>query len=454
MSATAVQTWLQENLVQLSGTDPDASLDDLEPLRDIIGDARLVGIGEPAHFLHEYYELKHRILRFLVERMGFTIFGFESAWSEGLAVDRWLQTGDGRLDPLLLDGITNRMGGCEEMRAQLEWMRQWNTDPSRGAKLHYAGFDMSFWFTTPPVAIAAAFAYLDKMDPAFAEALRPQVMAGLDQFVQHTHSPAPTSLAPIPFESFDPLFGLEEDGSAIFGYRHMPAVDYFKALGGLTTRYQTMDDATRQGLTATLSSLVTRFEDRRIRYIAESSSEEYEIARQHAVMARFTDAFYVSHRLAGWHGSNVRDLIMAETTRWILDHADPGARMVISAHNGHLQKCRAGSFYPPHTTVQGEFLADWFGADYVVIGTTCDRGQVWGTELAPGDGTIDRTLAEAGARLALLDVSKIPQSGSVHDGFEEVRTARENHVLADLDWRQGFDALIHVDEVSHARLLG
>lgn len=53
--------------------DPEAPLDDLEPLRELIGPARVVGIGETAHFVREYGLLRHRLVRFLVERTGFDV---------------------------------------------------------------------------------------------------------------------------------------------------------------------------------------------------------------------------------------------------------------------------------------------------------------------------------------------------------------------------------------------
>ena len=39
-------TWLRDNATRLDSLDPGASLDDLEPLREIMGDARVVGRRE------------------------------------------------------------------------------------------------------------------------------------------------------------------------------------------------------------------------------------------------------------------------------------------------------------------------------------------------------------------------------------------------------------------------
>ncbi|WP_033280830.1 hypothetical protein [Streptomyces sp. NRRL F-525] len=74
---------LRGHAVPLTHLDPEAPLDDLEPLRDLIGDARVVAVGEHSHFVGELALLRRRVLRFLVERCGFTILAFEYGFSEG-----------------------------------------------------------------------------------------------------------------------------------------------------------------------------------------------------------------------------------------------------------------------------------------------------------------------------------------------------------------------------------
>jgi erythromycin esterase len=100
-----IRDWLRANAVRLSSTDPTGPLDELEPLRDIVGDARVVALGESSHWLHEIYGIKHRIVRFLAERMGFSAFALESGWSEGLVVDDWIRNGKGDLDTVLSEGM-------------------------------------------------------------------------------------------------------------------------------------------------------------------------------------------------------------------------------------------------------------------------------------------------------------------------------------------------------------
>ena len=54
-------------IYRLHGSTPGLPQDDLEPLRQIIGNARIVSLGESVHTSGGYYEMKHRAFRFLVE---------------------------------------------------------------------------------------------------------------------------------------------------------------------------------------------------------------------------------------------------------------------------------------------------------------------------------------------------------------------------------------------------
>ncbi|MGH2599384.1 MAG: erythromycin esterase family protein, partial [Dehalococcoidia bacterium] len=74
--------WARDHAIAAASLDPRAPLDDLEPLREVIGDARVVAIGESAHYVREFYLLRHRLLRFLAERRGFAVYALEAPFTE------------------------------------------------------------------------------------------------------------------------------------------------------------------------------------------------------------------------------------------------------------------------------------------------------------------------------------------------------------------------------------
>ena len=118
-------------VMPLRSLDPAAPLDDLEWLDEAIGDARVVAIGETAHGTKEFYQLRHRLLRYLVERHGFDAYAMESGFVEGWRVNDWVHGGDDELSQVQATGITYLMGLVIQMRTHLEWMRDHNRNAAR-----------------------------------------------------------------------------------------------------------------------------------------------------------------------------------------------------------------------------------------------------------------------------------------------------------------------------------
>src|SRR5437879_10657556 len=79
-----VTSWFKSAAIPLDSTSPESGLGDLRRMESTIGDARIVAMGEETHGTREFFQLKHRMLEFLVEKKGFTVFGMEANWPESL----------------------------------------------------------------------------------------------------------------------------------------------------------------------------------------------------------------------------------------------------------------------------------------------------------------------------------------------------------------------------------
>ncbi len=145
--------------------DPDCPLDDLEPLREIIGGARVVAIGENSHFITEFEQMRRRILRFLVERCGFTVLAFEYGFSEGFPLDAWAQ-GAGTDDELAghLAG-TIPVGVGEPLR----WIRRHNA--TAATPVRFAGIDIPAAGGSLLPALGPVGDYLREVDPQMLPAV-------------------------------------------------------------------------------------------------------------------------------------------------------------------------------------------------------------------------------------------------------------------------------------------
>ncbi len=123
-----VTGWARQNAVPLRTVDPAAPIDDLEPLRRSIGDADIVGLGESTHGAAEEITLKHRTLRYLVERMGFRSIAWEDDWTTGLQINAYIRTGEGDLDEIV--GQMSPQWPSREVKDVLQWLRQYNAGRS------------------------------------------------------------------------------------------------------------------------------------------------------------------------------------------------------------------------------------------------------------------------------------------------------------------------------------
>ncbi len=135
----AVVEWIDRTAVPLKSTDPSAPLGDLGALRNVVGRATVVGLGESSHGSREQFRVKHRMVRFLVEHMGFRTVGLEHDFAHGVLLDRYVTTGEG--DPRqLVEGMGFPFWICEEILDLVQWMRSYNL--THDEKVRFLGTDV------------------------------------------------------------------------------------------------------------------------------------------------------------------------------------------------------------------------------------------------------------------------------------------------------------------------
>lgn len=164
-----VVAWLKNAAAPVASLEPDADLSDLAPLAKIVGDARIVAIGEATHGSHEFFAFKRRAVEYLVSELGFTDFAMETDWTQALAVNEWVVDGTGDLESCLkhLSGFW-RTG---EYRGLLAWMRAWNEDGSHARKVRFHGLDIP----QPTFTARRLTAYLASIEPEVAESVAPVI---------------------------------------------------------------------------------------------------------------------------------------------------------------------------------------------------------------------------------------------------------------------------------------
>jgi erythromycin esterase len=137
--AGPVPAWIRSHAVALKTVDAGKGFDDLRPLKAMIGDARIVALGEATHGASEFFRMKHRLVEFLNAEMGFTVFSIEAPMPDAYALNDYVL--DGKGDPReLLKPLSGWHWNAQEILEFVEWMRRYN----RTAKvpLQFTGFDM------------------------------------------------------------------------------------------------------------------------------------------------------------------------------------------------------------------------------------------------------------------------------------------------------------------------
>lgn len=89
---TTVIQWIRDHAHRLTTLDVHAPQTDLLPLAALVGDSQVVALGTSARQAHELSALSHRVVRFLVEEMGFRSLALEGDDPEKLGLGAYIST--------------------------------------------------------------------------------------------------------------------------------------------------------------------------------------------------------------------------------------------------------------------------------------------------------------------------------------------------------------------------
>ena len=425
-ASEAFVTWAREHAIPIATIEPGRGFEDLQPLQEIIGNARIVGLGESVHGAHEFFQVRHRLMEFLVEEMGFTAFAGEMEFVAAVRVNDYVL---GRVEEP--EQWTNWFNGgfrdWEEVKALVRWMRRYNDDASHPRKLHFYGVDVHPWYTNPLAAIEGAWTYLDEVDPGYAAESR-------------------QALLPL----VEPWQGEGLGRASVEGRQRVD-------------KYIRLPLEVRTAYTAAIADLVARFETRRVDYLGRSSENAYEWAYRHAIVSRHLDNEFRAIASAGIPQEGpplpillVRDRAMADNLLWELEREGPEGRIVLWAHNSHLQKSTKVYGDMNRGTSLGEFLDSMIGDDYVSVGFTYYQGADSGwssyqTDIPnpPRPGSLDEAMARVGLPMFVLDLRSVPREGLAYEWLNQLRGHRisvPEHMQ--LNPLQAWDALFYIERIS------
>ena len=355
LAPTTESRWIAERAVPLRGIHPaEPSLDDLEPLRAAIGDARLVLLGEQTHGEGSTFLGKTRLVRFLHERMGFDVLAMESGLFACERAGDAIRGGAPARDAVS-GAVFEVWAESEEFRPMVDYL---GASARTRAPLELTGFDMQLTGRRSREELPAAL--------RSAAALAP---AELGAF-------------------FGPLGKLLESPTKAF--RKVPAKE-------------------REAFAAAAAELERRLAargDAEGAFLAQ-------VVRSTAVDARFL--WDVDFEKPVPEVMNRRDAQMAENLLWLMSDRYRGRKVVAWAATSHVSRRRDLVERPlpdPEMMPMGQRLREELGEAAYVVAFTSGAGRVGSVfsspwDLAPGRrGSFEDHAERTGLAAFFLDLRR------------------------------------------------
>jgi protein-L-isoaspartate(D-aspartate) O-methyltransferase len=164
-SAASAGRLLRETAERFS----DIEQAELGPLLDRIGGARVVLLGEATHGSSEFYRMRARITRELIERRGFSFVAVEADWPDAVWVDRYVRhAAEPPPGGPPFGRFPQWMWRNREVSDFVEWLRERNAARHAARPAGFYGLDLYSLYGS----IGVVLDYLDRVDPAAARLAR------------------------------------------------------------------------------------------------------------------------------------------------------------------------------------------------------------------------------------------------------------------------------------------
>lgn len=329
--------------------EPFESLEDFDPgsLAERLSGARVVLVGEASHGTSEFYRLRARLTRTLVEDHGFRIVALEADWPDAAWLDARVRGREPAAGEATGETPFQRfptwMWRNAETRSFVDWLHRWNADRPLEDRAGIYGLDLYALYASA----RAVTRYLDGVDPEAARVAR-------------------------------------ERYACLTPWQHDPAA-YGRAV--LTGQYRACEDEAVEILQALLQ--------RRADYVG-AEGWRFLDARENARLVADAEGYYRIMYRGGHQAWNHRDRHMVETLAAVLDWMGPESRAVVWAHNSHVGDHAATELGGQGQVTLGGLARERWGDGVRLVGQGTDRGTVMAAREWDTPGEV-RTLRPAWA---------------------------------------------------------
>ncbi|MFZ5690311.1 MAG: protein-L-isoaspartate(D-aspartate) O-methyltransferase [Pseudomonadota bacterium] len=358
----------------------------LANLLNRIGDARVVLIGEATHGTSEFYRMRERITRALIEQKGFRFVAIEGDWPDAARVDHYVRHMEyPPSEWTAFARFPTWMWRNAETRAFVDWLRDHNVGRQPQQRAAFHGLDLYSLYDS----IRAVLKYLDEVDPQTARVAR---------------------------ERYGCLTPWQSD-PATYGH------------AALTGQYGSCEPA----VTAVLTDLMKK----RTAY-AEHDGERFMDAAQNARLVANAERYYRIMYYGSRASWNLRDTHMFETLKTLLGFYGPETKAVVWAHNSHVGDASATEMASRGEHNLGQLCRSEYGQSCYLIGFGTHTGQVaaasdWDGPMEVKDivpslpSSYERMCHDAGVRSFMLPLRHAPET--LRTALQEPRLQRAIGVI-------------------------
>ena len=405
--------WIRENhhAIRLPAVTPrEDDFADLQFLKVVIGDRRIVQIGESHHSVAEYGAVKTRLIKFLHQEMGFDVLAFESSIYECFAADLR------QLPPTeALFATIFSVWAFEEVLPLFEYLKHSHSTPR---PLAFAGVDPQISSRT---GVATRPAFLERVVGVIDARYAREVAQFDAQFIDR-------------IQREGPAYARDEEERLVAFYTRL--ADFFEKHRGQLLEL----------LEGDASPLIAQ-------RVAWSSVKLVQLLRSYHLNP--DDPSLDGHMA-------IRDRAMADNLTFLADDLYAGRKIIVWAANIHVRHANEKTTWVFPT--MGGWLKKRFGDELYTIGLYPNRGTVPGARslftIDPADpGTMERLLSDAGASQLFVDLLNQPASDGTRWMYEPMlsRDATISGPQAMLPVlivpRDQYDGLLFIDRVTAPRFL-
>lgn len=407
---------IQPYIVRLAA--PGASTcHDLDRLRPVLAQARVVALGELIHDAHELHLLRNRFVRCLTSHLDFTAVALESGFADMAGLHDALLRSPGSVADLTRSGISYGWGGIPEVQALTETLRSHNAQQPSGRRVRLYGLDLTGAdgagrFSRARRSIDGLTTYIARFDAAGARHLRMGFAPLLPRFSEADYPRMALSAR-------DSLRSLLDSAQHLVE----PVLGYSSSQRDLATRR------------------------RALRHIAA--------ARQS--MAYFELLESLGPKPTGnpdfWRLLQMRDSIMADNLLWALEQEGRRGRILLLAHNAHVfAEAAPATLHPPlgqQPLTLGQRLRDALGDAYVVIGTEARAlGYYVSEQGAPDSASLGAVLRQLGLPWFIVDLRAAKTEPSLTAWLRQPRSIRYQWGYQRIRPSVAADLVIYADSLS------